>query len=197
MSDASDALRTPESRHDVEAPPDDPVLCAAVTLYAERGFDGFTLEEVAERAGVTRFAVYRRWRSKGELVLQALAAYLQFDFTCPRTGSIRGDLVWIVKQQIRAVTTEPSAFALAVEGLREGEFGEVIRRTVRECRDAYREAFEAGVARGELSRTLDVELALDLVFGAVWARSFSGRPLPGDAAEEIVDLVLGGLECVG
>jgi AcrR family transcriptional regulator len=49
------------------------ILRAALKLFVDRGFDGVTLEEVAETAGVARTTVYRRWSSKETLLAKAIA----------------------------------------------------------------------------------------------------------------------------
>jgi len=49
------------------------ILRAALKLFVECGFDGVTLEQVAETAGVARTTVYRRWSSKETLLAKAIA----------------------------------------------------------------------------------------------------------------------------
>src|SRR4029453_13365521 len=51
---------------------DDAITSAALDVLAERGFQGATMEAIAERAGVGRNTIYRRWRSKEELIADAL-----------------------------------------------------------------------------------------------------------------------------
>jgi AcrR family transcriptional regulator len=46
---------------------------AAMEVFAERGIEGASIEEIAERAGVARTTLYRRWSSKEELIAQAMA----------------------------------------------------------------------------------------------------------------------------
>ena len=48
------------------------VLAAALTVYGEVGWAGFTLDRVARRAPVGKAALYRRWPSKEHLLLAAL-----------------------------------------------------------------------------------------------------------------------------
>jgi AcrR family transcriptional regulator len=48
---------------------------AASELFAERGYDHVSLDEVAERGGVTKVIVYRHFASKKDLYLQLLAAH--------------------------------------------------------------------------------------------------------------------------
>ena len=45
---------------------------AARELLAERGFDGMTMDAVADRAGAGKATVYRRWPSKVQLTVDAV-----------------------------------------------------------------------------------------------------------------------------
>ena len=45
------------------------ILAAAATEIQARGYDGLSVERVAERAGVAKTTLYRRWPSKAELVV--------------------------------------------------------------------------------------------------------------------------------
>ena len=67
----TDALKTGGRPRDPEA--DAAILRAALELFAERGVDGSSIEQIAKRAGVARLTVYRRWSSKEELLAQAIA----------------------------------------------------------------------------------------------------------------------------
>lgn len=61
---------------------------------AERGPDGFTGRDVAERAGVNEATIYRRWGTLGNLVLDVAAAVSRLNekSPIPDTGSLREDL---------------------------------------------------------------------------------------------------------
>src|SRR5438270_10430578 len=49
------------------------LVAAASELFAQRGYDHVSLDEVAERAGVTKVIVYRHFASKKDLYMQLLA----------------------------------------------------------------------------------------------------------------------------
>lgn len=51
---------------------DDAIRAATTELLAEKGYQGLTMIEVARRAGVAKTTIYRRWDTKGELVLDAV-----------------------------------------------------------------------------------------------------------------------------
>ena len=49
------------------------ILRAALDVFVERGIDGASIEEIAEKAGVARTTLYRRWSSKEKLIARAIA----------------------------------------------------------------------------------------------------------------------------
>src|SRR5262249_61204773 len=53
------------------------ILVATAELMAEKGINGLTIEEVAERAGGGKTTIYRRWQSRGPLALAPVLAELR------------------------------------------------------------------------------------------------------------------------
>ncbi|CAN5214361.1 TetR/AcrR family transcriptional regulator [soil metagenome] len=80
---------------------DPEILDAALDVLAETGYDGMTIDMVAARARAGKATLYRRWPSKGHLVIDAIACMKRVDLPndeLPDTGSLRGDLVSLIKQ---------------------------------------------------------------------------------------------------
>jgi AcrR family transcriptional regulator len=78
------------------------ILDAALEVLAEAGYVGMTMDMVAERAKAGKATVYRRWPSKAELVLEAVASLKKSAVNLaalPDTGSLRGDLLALFKPQ--------------------------------------------------------------------------------------------------
>ena len=77
---------------------DPEILEAALDVLAETGYDGMTIDMVAARAKAGKATLYRRWSSKGELVIEAVACMKQIDLgSLPDTGTLRGDFVAMIK----------------------------------------------------------------------------------------------------
>jgi AcrR family transcriptional regulator len=79
---------------------DPEILEAALEVLAETGFDGMTIDMVATRAKAGKATLYRRWPSKNELVIDAVACMKQGDLDherLPDTGTLRGDLIAMIK----------------------------------------------------------------------------------------------------
>ena len=76
------------------------ILEAAIEVLSETGYDGMTVDMVAARAKAGKATVYRRWSSKSELVVDAIACLKKNDLdleNVPDTGSLRGDLVAMIR----------------------------------------------------------------------------------------------------
>jgi AcrR family transcriptional regulator len=175
------------------------ILQATLDLFGEVGFEALTIEGVAERAGIGKTTVYRRWTSKEELVCAAVGT-LSAEIHLPDTGSTRDDLVGLVRQMIRLLTSEPTGRVLphmAGEVTSGSPVGRTYVRTVLEPRRGIiGGAIRRGVERGELRDDLDPELAIDQIIGPVIVRRLLGGPNqtpPRDLAERVVDGALGGL----
>jgi AcrR family transcriptional regulator len=73
------------------------VLRAAADELTERGYDGFTMDRVAARAGTSKTAIYRRWSSRTSLALAAYRQMVARPDTPPDTGDLRSDVVELLR----------------------------------------------------------------------------------------------------
>jgi AcrR family transcriptional regulator len=71
---------------------DGAIRSAIVQVLAQSGYSGLTMDAVAAAAGVGKATIYRRWRTKSDLVADAVAALGQLVIESPDTGSLEGDL---------------------------------------------------------------------------------------------------------
>ncbi|GAB2907454.1 TetR/AcrR family transcriptional regulator [Streptomyces mayteni] len=83
------------------------VLDAVRALLVEGGYDTLTMDAVAERSGVHRTTVYRRWREVGGLLADVLAAARDDDWRPPDTGSLLGDLTALNEEVRAGLTGDP------------------------------------------------------------------------------------------
>ena len=82
-----------------EARTDRAILRAALELIAEQGVHRFRTDDVAGRAGVGKGAIYRRYRSKDELVTAAIAALVS-EIAVPDTGSTQADVLALMREAV-------------------------------------------------------------------------------------------------
>jgi AcrR family transcriptional regulator len=145
------------------------LLDAAARVYARRGFDSATLDEVAEEAGFTKGAVYDHFGSKEKLLSALLGEHLSaqlaeqielFDPTIetaerPRAGADR----WM-----RELEDDPNAFRLFVEAWVHGQRDEELREIVADGMEAWRATFRGfGTQRTEQLGDAAAEAMLDQV----------------------------------
>ena len=172
------------------------IVAATLELMAERGVRDLRMADVAERARVGKATVYRRYPSKDALIADAVATLVS-EIAIPDTGSTRADLLELMGQAVElysgslAPRLMPS---LLEEARRKPELASTIREEFLSGRRAALSAvLKRGIRRGDLRRGLDVELALDVLGGAIFYRLLvTGGPIDQRLAEGIVDLILRG-----
>jgi AcrR family transcriptional regulator len=180
----------------LEARPRKAAIQATLELVAEHGVNGLTTNAVAERAGISKATIYRRWRSKQELLVDAVAALVS-DIGLPDTGTTYGDLLELMHNAVRVYSgsLEAGVMPSLVDAMsRDGELAGAVRTTfLTRRRAALRAVLERGVQRGDLRADLDVELALDVLGGPLFYRLLvTGGPVDDRLAEGIADLILRG-----
>jgi AcrR family transcriptional regulator len=175
----------------------DKVLEAAVEELAAKGYAATSFEDIAERAGVAKTTIYRRWPTKPELVLAALGCVAADVTSAGDTGSLRGDLVAMLRT-FRDFAMTPRGGSLMRMMLSEGGAGEIaeVARKIRKSKEAFpRAVITRAVKRGELPRGSDAKLILDLLFGGVQHYViFISEPCTDRKIEQFVDLVLVGAQ---
>ncbi|GHI09531.1 hypothetical protein AQI88_27970 [Streptomyces cellostaticus] len=173
------------------------VLDAAAELLEAAGYGALTIEGVARHANVAKSTVYRWWKSKGALVMDAYTHTVVTRVPEPDTGTVAGDLTSFISDLYRI-----SAYPLRGRALRglmaeaqlDPAFAEHFRQWVQSRRTVVTRMLIAAIDRDELPADLDLEHATDLVFGPFWYRLLVGHaPLDPDQASSHVAQLLNGL----
>jgi AcrR family transcriptional regulator len=172
------------------------IVAATLALLAEGGVSELRMDDVADRAGVGKATIYRRYRSKNALVSAAVATLVN-EIAIPDTGSTRADVLALMSQAVE-LYSGPLAPRLMPSLLEEAHRNPELGATVRTEFLAGRRAalgvvLKRGVRRGDLRRGLDIELALDVLGGAIFYRLLvTGGPIDQQLAEGIVELIMRG-----
>ncbi len=173
----------------------DAIIEATLALIAERGFEGLRIADVADRARVSKSTMYRRWMTKHDLVLAALATTPPLEPV--DTGTLRGDLRTLLRQFMQVVEEGPLLEllnALVAERLRRAEFARTLDPFVEERISPVRRAIEAAVTRGELAPGVDAARGAELLGGALMLRLFFGGATDPESIEVLIDDVVSMLE---
>ena len=175
---------------------DDEILDTTIDLLGRDGYRDLRVEDIADRVGVAKSTVYRRWPSKPTLVAAAVGRLYLDQVTVPDTGDLRSDLVALLDNSYELVIAGPGrVFAdLIRESGRTPELVDLITETMHARRRFYTQVLNRAIARGDIPPEVDTELAIDLLWGPVWVRLLVTRhPISQAAVREIVDSVLPGL----
>jgi AcrR family transcriptional regulator len=180
------------------------ILAATAALLTEQGLLGLTIEAVAARAGVGKATIYRWWKTKEALALDAFVA--GFIAVPPPaltdTGSLAGDLrtIMVERMRVSSLPGEVRVYSALLAQVREDPaFAAEYRARIYEPqRQRGRDLFARAMARGEIGADADIEAALDLLTGATLYRNMQGHA-PVDAAfiDTIVTIVVTGLTADG
>jgi len=174
---------------------DQAIFAAAAELIREKGYDGFSMAAVADRAGVAKTTVYRRWPTRSHLVLATMSSVMSrvalFD-----TGDFRADLACFARTlatALRAPGTRRLIAELALASEQREELADGFHRLFTQRRAAALDTVERAAAAGQLRRGADPELMIDQISGALHYRMLVTGDGPSDAyAERLVDAILEG-----
>ena len=151
----------------------DAILRSANSILEEHGIAGFSIEAVAARAGVGKATIYRWWRSKGALAVAGFLAETAPKIPYPTTGSASNDLM----SQLRLVAAVYSGVtgrvlaAIIAEGQRdEHTMTAFIEGYAKPRREEARHLLQAGIDTGELRSDIDLDIALDALYGPIYYR---------------------------
>jgi AcrR family transcriptional regulator len=159
------------------------IRIAVMQELAEVGYGRFSIEAVARRAGVAKTAVYRRWSSKLDMVLEMVAEVAGKRLALPDTGSLRGDLEILLRVASRALQ-HPLASQiipdLLAEAARNPQMAQTLENALRLTqRDVGVLLMDRAIGRGELPADADPDVAVDLIVGPLyWRLAIARRRIP-------------------
>jgi AcrR family transcriptional regulator len=174
------------------------ILQAAADLLLDQGGGQVSMDAVAERAGVSKATIYRWWPSRERLALEALVEWASAGSPARDTGTLRGDLLALVRPWVRDIRRRQFGrviAALITEAQSDPGFAADYRRHfVEQRREPMQAAFTRAIDRGEAPADLEIDVALDLVYGPLYHRLLHGHaPLTDRFAQQVVDLALNGI----
>ncbi len=172
---------------------DEAILEAALRVIATDGYSRMTMDKVAAGAGVSKPTIYLRYGSKEDLATAAVA-YLRVEQAPQHDGDLRLNLIEQLRH-FRGTYERLSGMSVLgtalVEEHNTPEFMELWRERVSiPYHRLLREILENARRRGEIDAGVDLEMVIDMMLGAYYARYLSGEPFPDDWPQSVVDAVL-------
>lgn len=172
------------------------ILTGAIAVLLESGYDRFTFDAVAAEVRASKATLYRRWKSKADLVVAALEAHACPDAPAqlPDTGRLRSDLVSIFCPEQEEPTQLSQVMAAVLPALhRDEEFTQLFtEKFVAPHMQGLRMVLERAQRRGEIGADADLDL-LTAVLPALKFHHvvmFDTCPTPGQLRHFIDDVLL-------
>jgi AcrR family transcriptional regulator len=169
------------------------ILEATLAEIEAHGFADLRVEDVARAAGVNKTSVYRRWPTKGELVLAALATTSSDEPELVESGDLRRDLIAMLTAKTAQISTPRGRKIMrALMAFDDGV--ESLTAALREHRYTKARALLANaVARGALPRDSDPGFLSELLMAPVLHRILIvNEPVGAAFLARVVDHVLEG-----
>jgi AcrR family transcriptional regulator len=169
---------------------------AAVDLFAERGFEGFSVEDVADRAGVSKATVYRRYPSKVDLVVEAGSCLATDVVRFPDTGNLRDDVRGLARSLVNAFENTRAGKMMPVmtfERRRYPELDDRYRKFLADRKARTRAVLRRAVDRGELPDDTDIGVMSSMLVGPIFHRlMITQEPMNDAFVDALVDALLRG-----
>lgn len=177
---------------------DQAILDATSKLVLDKGYTGFSVQDVADSAGTTKAAIYRRWSTKAVLVHAAAFASVPSDLP-PSSRDVTGEVRALVRVS-RELFSDPVTRAALPHLLAEVAGNrDVNTRALTRFRE---QVFPALTARlhalgvdGEVRTGVNAERVAELVGGAALLRLMIDPDLPLDDewVEQTTDILVAGI----
>src|SRR5947209_1165980 len=172
------------------------ILRSTLKLLQESGFPELSIESIAAEADVGKTTVYRWWPNKAALVADAFSSSADRELRFPNTGSVRSDMSIQMKHLVRVLRGRRGRIVAALIG-----GGQSDPELIAAFRDRFmmprrQEAYATlrrGISRGELPAHLDLDVALDILYGSLYMRFLIRQTgLTEEYVDQVVDLVMSG-----
>jgi AcrR family transcriptional regulator len=158
------------------------------------GYANLRVDEVAERAGVNKTTIYRRWPNKAVLVSETLDSHFQTERPLPETGSLRGDILdYLVNMVTLSQTSMWRGIFTALSGRTDPEVEVVARKLYQRERDFRTRLVQRAIERGDLPKAVDAQLIGDMFSAPILRRLLTfGEDVEREYIESVIDVTLAG-----
>jgi AcrR family transcriptional regulator len=169
------------------------ILAATLELLSEVGVAGLSMDLLAQRAGVGKATIYRRWDSKEALILDTLRLTTT-PIPIPDVGSVREDLFAYMDAVIAHFS--PGRGSDVLPHLIEAScYDDQLRASLdgylRERQATTRLILHRGIDRGELPPETDVDLITDVILAPFFYRHLlTGAPVDREFTHRLVEFAL-------
>lgn len=180
------------------------ILKAARDVVEEKGYEGVTMSEIAERADIVEGTVYRYFKNKDELLLRVAEEWFIECYSDLVDGSafsgVYNKLRYLIWHSLKTIKAGPAISRYVMTEVRPKEdykdtaIFELNRGYTKQMRNLFREAIDSG----EFQHDVPERLLRDMVFGTIEHSTWrflrgEGDFDPAEVADEIAAVVYRGM----
>lgn len=150
------------------------ILRAAVDLIRDDGYGKVTADAIALEAGVGKQTIYRWWGSVKDVMLEALREHAR---TIPtlETGSLGGDVEAFFRASFRVLNGSRGTGPLLKGLMADAQLDPAFLSPFRVFIDERREVLRGVLSRRSKGAPAEIEVVVDMLFGAMWYRLLLGH----------------------
>ena len=156
------------------------ILNAALRLVTKRGFRAVTVNEIAAEAGVGKMTLYRHWPNKAALVMDSLLALIGSETAFPKAKSALESLRLQLNLQVAFFRSQRGNLirSLVAEVQSDADLAVAFReRWLIPRREGVRQTILQAISEGSIRKDLDMDTAIDLLYGPLYYRLLLGAGL--------------------
>ena len=167
------------------------ILEMTYALLEKQGYKALTTDDIAAAARVSKATIYRLWRSKQALVVEAARTHFG-SVDAPDLGSFRAEVHWMLEQRMRDYRDD-NTLRLVAEivgaSITDPQLAELFSEWVSHFSDAIRVVIERGQVRGDVARDTPVEALVSLIAGVVARTVVAQHAFSADHVAVLVGLI--------
>lgn len=166
------------------------LMTAALEEYARTGWGSFTMQGVARRAGVGKSALYLRWSTKEQLLVDSIESVTLPLAADIDTGDLRGDLIECARGLMRYLLDPIGWVTLRISVDVAVEFAELDpfqERIVDALRDSVSVIFTRATTRGEIAPGAPLQALVESLFGSILVHVLALHPSARQSAQNDID----------
>jgi AcrR family transcriptional regulator len=168
------------------------ILGIAIQLIAQNDISGMTVDKVAEKSGVSKATIYRRWRSRDALIFDAIT-YMHRPVADPDTGSLREDLTILIKELVAFLNRPDGGKVFASflnASVRNPNLSKLQQQISKGARAGYEKAIGLAIRRGELPENVNVRLMIDIIISPFLFRIIENTVARQSDIQPVIDVAL-------
>lgn len=168
------------------------ILDVTYRLLEERGYASVTTDDIAAEARVSKATIYRQWRSKQLLVVDAARRHLGAA-DAPDLGSFRAEIHWIIDHRMRDYRDE-GTLALVAElvgaAVSDPQLQALFNEWVEGLSGALLRVIDRGIERGDVRSDVDRFALENLIAGIVARTVIAQQAFSPEVVQSMVELVV-------